>query len=499
MAKRKSILTPQETTLIRTQTREGRQLSLPGWDDVIHITPDKMLTAHDLAAKKYARALRMASTGKEQTTRSVTWMLTQIDNVQDALVTSAVALRGISLAIPRLKPIALLAGRGADALNLGTMAKTLGKAGSKGKRGLEARFAQSPGYYQGRVKNVTNLRSALPHVAEVLQLLQTSDQLTGVGLSLGAIMALPSDLISDMAKDLTRTRPLPSRAPLSAKEADALEAEWALNWTQFRPSAAPLQRGAMATAVGIAQPSSVVIPLVTEIVGRLFPARPQTAAEQLADMARMFEATSWMSTMPDAFLPEDHLAAAVAQHVALVRLQALGSSISFARLAEPFLDTIITPGAPTDPVTRWALREAGLDPNDPGALPLHASPTRASMRDIQAELQEVIPSVLPQWRESLETDEEEEFAGALCAYAAGAPWKILEGEDPQFRQSYSGPARALITLADYGLQIPQEFPDEHVEQLVTDLSSVWYKHGGCQPFPDEAQQDLHDALSLLQP
>jgi len=499
MAKRKSLLTPQETTLIRTQVREGRQLSLPGWDDVIHITPDKMLTPHDLAAKKYARALRMASTGKEQTTRAATWMLTQIDNVQDALVTSAVALRGIALAVPRLKPLALLAGRGADALNLGTMAKTLGKAGSKGKRGLEARFAQSPGYYQGRVRNVTNLRSALPNVAEVLQVLQTSDQLTGVGLSLGAIMALPSDLISDMAKDLERTRPLPRRAPLSPAEADELEAEWARNWKQFRPSAAPLQRGALATAVGIAQPLAVVIPLVTEIVGRLFPARPQTSAEQLADMARMFESTSWMNTMPDAFLPEDHLAAAVAQHVAMVHLNALDSSLSFARLAEPFLDTVITPRAPTDPVTRWALREAGLDPNDPGALPLHGSPTRASIRDIQAELQEVIPAVLPQWRESLYSDEEEEFAGALCAYAARAPWRILEGEDAQFTQSYSSPARALITLTDYGLQIPQELPDQLVIPLLDRLSFFWYNSGGWQPTPDQAQKDLHDALRLLQP
>jgi hypothetical protein len=472
-------------------------LELPGWDDIIHIQPDWMLTPQAAADRKKQRAIRISQSPVGEIGKATTWLMTQIDNIQDMFVTASVALRLGALAVPQLKPLALLAGKAADTINLANLAKPSMAARTKGKRGMEGRLAQSPGYYAGRVKNATRLRSALPNIPEVLQILQTSDQLTGIGISLGGIMAEPMGAIADL---LTEKPAVPTIAALLSPGMTTEEINEYLRTQrpeEYARAGTITAAYGLATLVSLATPGTLAIAAVAEALDKFLPWKKAKPADTYREAARVLDGTPWCFIGHQILSPEDHLTVSLALHVALQITAAQPVPGGLAPMAQPHLGRLISTRVPTDPVTRWALREAGVDPDDPGKLPLEGSPSRSSLRDIQAELQEVIPANLPRIRADQETEASQIFAGALDAYAAAAPWSALEGSDAQFKRTFSNTGRALITLMDYAIQIPHDFPDPLVHQLLEHLSAIWYKSGTWQPDPRQAQKDFDDALAKL--
>src|SRR5574340_291015 len=245
-------------------------MDVPGWNDVIHLVPDSALPREEQIKRKQIRARNIASAPSTQLSKDVTWYMTQVDNIQDGLVTLAIGLRLAGLAIPAARPAAIWTGKAADKLAISQVLKAFRKAPTQAKRGAENAMKGSTGYYVGRVKGATNLRKALPNVPEILQVLQTSDQLTGVGISLGAIMGAPLAATSHLIQhdnqlsfatwlDLAKM-PEEERRQYARKE--AMEAEPA---ARTRAEAY-----ALATAVSVAQPSTLAISIVTEVLGRIY-------------------------------------------------------------------------------------------------------------------------------------------------------------------------------------------------------------------------------------
>lgn len=487
-------LNPEDQRVTLKYTR----LQPPGWDEIIHLRPDWILPPGEALKRKRERAIRISRSPETKFSRSAVWLMTMIDRSQNILAAGSLGLRIASIAIPVLRPLAVLTGKASDWTNVfGLMRRTI-RLPAAGKREAEARFRQAPGYYEARAKNVTNLRSALPAVAEVIQLLHTSDYLTGVGLSFGALMGTPMAAMATLVKEPSQLNPLPllTGPPIPAPE--ETEDVWQHRYDRWQQAAAPLRAVAVAAIVSVMEPSIPIMAIATEILGHILPRPTQQDLKDYRAAAEGLEATTWLSTAPDILTPHEHILIALAHYACLETLNQIQSGPSLAQLAVPFLDNIYQAGRPKDPMLRQALQDANLDPDHQPRLPLEGSPARASMRDIQAELQEIAPPVLAQWREAVHTEEQEVFTGALHTHAATAWIKPATGHDPEITHSYSPTARAILTLMDNAVPLPDNIPDIALGQVVDQLAQTWFGNDGHQPPPDQVRTDFSRAIHDLQ-
>lgn len=142
----------------------------------------------------------LASPTPEVITNAGTFM-TSIDNAQDCLFTIATTgIIGMRFAPPS---IAAIIGIGTGAIL--TASNALNIIQSVGKRKLPGKLAKrewqkktgiDPWSKKGRIKYAQHLVKTFPKKAALIQALQTTEEIFGVGLSLGAIVGLFTDTIS---------------------------------------------------------------------------------------------------------------------------------------------------------------------------------------------------------------------------------------------------------------------------------------------------------------
>lgn len=214
----------------------GATISIPGWDDVVHVAPRYPLAPEERRAIAVARRqgvepavppravaeydrrqgvrARIRSSAQPEYSNAFGQVLTALDNVGDFLTTVAVAGR------IALWPVARLAGRGVpglgwlllarDLLNLAAWIGALAMPAYAAicRMSLEALAAGVPAVLfgralQGKIWQQADLnpfsrvsRAArrartfrlLPRVGEALEIFQTTDQLWGIGVSFGAVV-----------------------------------------------------------------------------------------------------------------------------------------------------------------------------------------------------------------------------------------------------------------------------------------------------------------------
>ena len=204
------------------QKKYGTTVNIPGFGDVIHITPKARISAEERAAHIYAlkRGLPSPLTYEQQQTlkykkfrflkalasATPAWLktygsvATTLDNVEDALVTIVVLGRIAVRIAPRLMG-KLVSGLGwvllgSDILNAVNLASylTLTKRGCKGHP--ESLAEKNPFHAKAAANRATKLKRAIPTFGEILEVLQTTDQLFGVGVCLGGLMGLVWDTAS---------------------------------------------------------------------------------------------------------------------------------------------------------------------------------------------------------------------------------------------------------------------------------------------------------------
>lgn len=418
-------------------TPQHGEMTLPGWNDVIHLVPDSALPEAEQVARKRIRARNIAGSPSTQLSKSVTWLMTQIDNIQDGLVTLSVGLRLVGLAIPGVRPAAELTGKAADWLNIGQVFKAFKVAPTSAKRHAETSMKNSTGYYHGRVKAATNLRTALPNIAEALQILQTSDQLTGVGLSLGAIMGQPLAAVSHLMspQEIDPNDPRLDRPGMTGEEiTEYLRTERPQEYAKAGTLTAAY---GLATVVSIVQPQTLALSITTETLGRLYDPSAAARGDEIEKAAGIMDGSMWLSTAEHDLSAEDHLMISLAYTLALAACILDPRQLPTAALAPLILDKARTTRPPRNRTTRLALQSLGINPDDPGPLPLRGNPTRTTTRDAIAELSELAPAALPAWRANLDTDDQRSFANLLHTYQARAPWQILEGPYVQMEHGYT--------------------------------------------------------------
>ena len=201
------------------QEKYGNVITVPGFADVIHIIPKATITAEERAAHLWAtkrglpspltteqleslrykkfRFLRALATATPDWFKSYGSIATTLDNVEDGLVTLAVMGRIAAKIAPRLLG-RLIPGigwlfLGSDIINAANLMSWVGFASMSKKRKIEALAEKNPFHVKSRANRALKLKRVLPTFGEGLEILQTTDQIFGVGLCLGGLMGMVTD------------------------------------------------------------------------------------------------------------------------------------------------------------------------------------------------------------------------------------------------------------------------------------------------------------------
>lgn len=213
--------------------RGEQNISMPGWDDIIHLGPLSGLTAAEQLARTREIGERIRSSPQDATARSWGEILTALDNVQDLMTTIAVAGRLVlwpagkilGRAIPGVGTVLLIG----DILKLltllGTLLMPIYGLACGNPRGFFAGLGQVAAFgprAKGMVENLSRLNPfgsmarasralratrLVPGAGEIVEVLQTTDQLFGWGVSFGAVVGLLGDAIYGTANALAGSAP----------------------------------------------------------------------------------------------------------------------------------------------------------------------------------------------------------------------------------------------------------------------------------------------------
>jgi len=210
------------------QAKYGATVYVPGFDDIIHVSRFKAMSAEEKAAwssrqfnnipegrreeirkekaRKKEKFLAMLSSPTPDIAQNAGTLLTALDDAQDAVSTLAcVATIGAKVlgasAIKALSgPIgwAWLASDLMNMINPVSRASAWWRAGDSGrepKRVKDRLTEWNPSTKKGKAKTAERIRKWKPTSANVCEALQTTDQLFGIGLSFGPIVGFAQDMV----------------------------------------------------------------------------------------------------------------------------------------------------------------------------------------------------------------------------------------------------------------------------------------------------------------
>jgi len=203
--------------------KHGYTITFPGLYDIIKIPIEKPITkqeAKDWKAKKWnkfsenrlyeirqykkkrkEKFLAMLGSPTPEVLRNAGMLMTAIDNAQDCLFTiGTLGILGMRFTPPPVAAVlALPTGTALTAANALNVIQSLGRKGLPGreaKRAWQKKTGIDPWSKKGRIKYAQHLMKTFPVKAAVLQGLQTTEEIFGVGLSLGPIVGLFEDAVA---------------------------------------------------------------------------------------------------------------------------------------------------------------------------------------------------------------------------------------------------------------------------------------------------------------
>lgn len=183
------------------------RVQFPGWDDVIHWQPRTSLDAGVLAAQRQQQAINLSLSPTPAVAQDFARIGQAIDDLQDALVglsvLGRVAVKAAGRALPGVGWVAgaadvlntLNAFYPPNAIGVGRSLASYGK-----KRAMERRAGGQGGTYKQRLTATEKTGKVGFGIGELLQVLQTTDSLFGVGVSLGPVFGAASDTLFGIAR-----------------------------------------------------------------------------------------------------------------------------------------------------------------------------------------------------------------------------------------------------------------------------------------------------------
>lgn len=171
-------------------------INTPGWDDIIKIRPDSSLPIAEQMAKKREQAIALSQSPVPQVLQGLTQYISMLDDTEDILSTALLLARPLL----RRLPARLIPGLGwillaKDALDLGTYLLSLALTGPTGKRGIIEQVKALSFKRGNRIRKATDFFNKVPGLGAILEGLQATETIFGVGLCLGPVMGMISDHI----------------------------------------------------------------------------------------------------------------------------------------------------------------------------------------------------------------------------------------------------------------------------------------------------------------
>lgn len=188
------------------------------------LTPEQI---EALAGRKY-RFLRALAAPTPGWLRNVNSISTFLDNSEDALITAAVLGRLVVKFAPkiwfRMVPGVGWVLVGADIINLFNITSQISFAAMGQKRFIENVTEKNPFHAKAWARRSRKLYKVWPGFGEILEIAQTTDQMFGVGLCLGAIMGLFQQSIQTSLEQLIQ---IGVNIPVTVQYPNAREVIWA--------------------------------------------------------------------------------------------------------------------------------------------------------------------------------------------------------------------------------------------------------------------------------
>lgn len=175
----------------------GYKIRIPSLEDVIHVTPNFAKTPAQIHAEKKANLQRVLDSPAPAWGMKYATVMTWIDNIQDAGSIVFPAIKLLAKAAPKLFgkliPIAGWLMFGNDILQFLNYVGRAPLTPMKSKRGICDFLKHNPFTKKSIRDRANKVKNYNPNFGDILQALQTTDSLIGVGLSLGPIMGVITD------------------------------------------------------------------------------------------------------------------------------------------------------------------------------------------------------------------------------------------------------------------------------------------------------------------
>ena len=182
----------------------GYVIKIPEFDDIVHLTPTQLMTPAEIKARKSRQLQNILASPSSEWYKSYASAMTWIDNVQDTssiiYPTFRMLVRWAPRVFSRFLPVAGWTLLAFDVLQLLNTYMRNPITPMAGKRSVCEVVKSNPFSKQSQFKRMDRIRNWDPKFSDLLQVLQTTDNIVGVGLSLGAIVGF----FSDMAHGLYR-------------------------------------------------------------------------------------------------------------------------------------------------------------------------------------------------------------------------------------------------------------------------------------------------------
>jgi len=204
--------TPEEWEELKRAYVEkyGYTIAVPGWDDIIRWKPTELKTDAEIRAEKRAALERILASPATDWMRSYGTVMTVIDNIQDTASVVYPMFRMLVRWAPkifsRFIPVMGWILLGYDVLNY---MNAWGRAPwtiMAGKRSLCNFVKSNPFSKQSQWKRAMRVKNWDPRIPDLIQVAQTTQQFTGVGLQLGGIVGFIQDLGAGLYRKITGER-----------------------------------------------------------------------------------------------------------------------------------------------------------------------------------------------------------------------------------------------------------------------------------------------------
>ncbi|MFQ5899808.1 MAG: hypothetical protein ACE5JN_16390, partial [Candidatus Methylomirabilia bacterium] len=424
-------------------------IHIPAWDEIVHIVPEAFLPAEEQARRRQERAIRILESPTPESVQAIGSILTWVDDVQDALVTASVLARLGSVFYKPLLPVATGLGAAAEAINLFGAAGALASTPLTGKFRAHQASKALVGGQVARALRATTLGRALPTIGETVQILQTTDQLFGVGLSLGPIVGLVEELIFG----------LPQGAEFAFQSG-----------IRYRPGDEVFLRE-----------------------------EDQNAAEALSLLARLRSiaaggpAAAWVLAAPAGPTYSDRVDALILLSLLAELARGFLTESRWKPIVLPQLDRERAPAGQLRPAAALDLRRRGVDPEATKTFPVPGNPTRLSPRRQAEELLRQGPAALPGWLQEASSLPARLFTEQLAADLPFRVVRAIEGCPCDFEIHGSPEWRAVIDSLELGLVPPTPANNTLTRRYVESAATLYQEDPG-RPIPARELQELHVAI-----